>query len=451
MARRSLKYTAEPGLSEALVGEISRQKNEPSWMLEKRLAAFSLFQKTPVPSRGPSLRELDFAKIAFYVRPGADEAETWDDVPHEIRHTFEKLGIPEAERESLAGVGAQYDSDVVYHRLKDEWTKQGVIFENMDVAVRKYPDLVKSHFMTDCVPASDHKFAMLHAAVWSGGTFIYVPPGVRVTIPLQAYFRLNAERAGQAEHTLIIVDEGAYAEYIEGCSAPLFGSYSLHTGCVELYVKEGAHLKYSSIENWSRDIFNLNTKRALVDKGGTIEWLSGNMGSCTTMLYPCSVLRGEGARSSHFGVAFAGPGQNQDIGAKVIHAAPRTYSVVNSKSISRGGGVSSYRGLVRATASAAGAKSHVNCDALILDRDSVSNTYPFMRVDTGSADVAHEATVGRISEEQIFYLTSRGLSEEAAVRMIVGGFVGPVVGRLPLEYAVELQKLIETEMEQYTG
>jgi len=385
------------------------------------------------------------------VRPDAKESRSWDDVPADIRATFEKLGIPEAEREALSGVGAQYDSDIIYHNLKEEWKKQGVVFENMDTAVQTHPELVRRYFMTDCIPISDHKFIMLHAAVWSGGTFIYVPPGVHVSVPLQAYFRMNAERGGQFEHTLIIVDEGASVEYIEGCSAPRYNASSIHAGCVELHVKRGAHIRYSSIENWSKNTYNLNTKRAVVDADASVEWLNGNMGSGTTMLYPCSVLRGERARSDSLGVAFAGAGQNQDTGAKVIHAAPNTSSVIRAKSISKDGGISTYRGLVRAVPAAKGTRSAVQCDALIIGDGSVSNTYPTMRIDTKEAEIAHEATVGRIGEDEIFYLQSRGLTEEEAMKTIVSGFVEPVVKRLPLEYAVELNKLIALEMEGTVG
>jgi Fe-S cluster assembly protein SufB len=447
----AVRFASAPGLTKELVEEISRQKGEPDWMLAKRLAAFALYEKTPLPNWGPSLDGLDLEKIVYFVRPDAKESTTWEEVPPEIRKTFEKLGIPEAERTALSGVGAQYDSDVIYHNLKDEWKRQGVIFENMDVAVREYPDLVRKHFMTDCIPISDHKFIMLHAAVWSGGTFIYVPPGVKVSVPLQAYFRMNAERGGQFEHTLIIVDKGAEVEYIEGCSAPRYATSALHAGCVELHVKEGARIRYSSIENWSKNTYNLNTKRAVVEKDGTVEWLNGNMGSGTTMLYPCSVLRGERARSDSLGVAFAGAGQNQDTGAKVIHAAPNTTSTIRAKSISKDGGISTYRGMVRVTPAAKGSRSSVACDALLIGGTSVSNTYPFMRVDTDDAEVAHEATVGRIGAEEIFYLRSRGLTEDEARKTIVSGFIDPVVKSLPLEYAVELNKLIELEMEGAIG
>lgn len=420
-------------------------------MLQKRLAAYEHFIKTPLPTWGPSLKNLDLNKIVYFVRPDAKESTSWEDVPAEIRKTAERIGIPEAEKHSLSGVGYQYDSDVVYHNLKKEWEEQGVIFENMDVAVQKYPDLVRQHFMTSCVPINDHKFVMLHAAVWSGGTFIYIPPNVKVTIPLQAYFRMNAERGGQFEHTLIIADKNSEIHYIEGCSAPRFEASALHAGCVEIHVKEGAHVRYSSVENWSKNTFNLNTKRAIVDKNGTIEWINGNLGSGCTMLYPCSILRGEGARSDSLGIAFAGPGQHQDTGSKVIHAAPNTTSTIRAKSISKAGGISSYRGYLHCTQKAVNTKSSVTCDALLIDDKSTSNTYPFMKIDTNKVDIAHEATVGKIGEEEIFYLTSRGLTQEEAVKMIVSGFIEPVIKQLPLEYAVELNKLIELEMEGNVG
>jgi Fe-S cluster assembly protein SufB len=446
-----VKFSAPAGLTEELVREISKQKDEPDWMLAKRLQGLEFFLKTPMPNWGPDLSGLDLDKIVYFVRPDTTESKKWEDVPADIRRTFERLGIPEAERNALSGVGAQYDSDIVYHNLKKEWEDKGVVFENMDVAVRKYPELVKKYFMTDCIPVHDHKFIMLHAAVWSGGTFIYVPKGVHVNVPLQAYFRMNAERGGQFEHTLIIVDEGGSVEYIEGCSAPRFNASALHAGCVELHVRPDARIKYSSIENWSKNTFNLNTKRAVVDERGTVEWLNGNMGSGRTMLYPCSVLRGRGAKSDSLGVAFAGPGQIQDTGSKVIHAAPDTSSTVRSKSISKGGGISTYRGQVRVTKAAQNTRTSVECDALLLDADSVSNTYPAMRVDTDSVEVAHEATVGKIGDEEIFYLMSRGLTEDQAKKMIVSGFIDPVIKRLPLEYAVELNKLIELEMEGAVG
>ena len=420
-------------------------------MLEKRLRALALFLETPVPAWGPDLSGLDLHKITYYVRPDASEAASWEDVPEDIRRTFDRLGIPEAERTSLGGVGAQYDSDVVYHNIKEEWVQQGVVFENMDTAVEKHPELVKKYFMTRCVPINDHKFAMLHAAVWSGGTFIYVPRGVKVTFPLQAYFRMNAERGGQFEHTLIIADVGSEVSYIEGCSAPRYMTGALHAGCVELFVEEGATIRYSSIENWSLNTYNLNTKRAIVEKNGTIEWVNGNMGSGTTMLYPSSMLVGEGARSESLGIAVAGPGQHQDTGAKAIHVVPRTSSVIRAKSISRGGGVASYRGLVRVGRRADETVSHVTCDALILDGESQSHTYPYMKVENTNSDISHEARTGRIGDDEIFYAMSRGLSEERAVQMIVGGFVEEISKKLPLEYAVEFNRLVDLQMEGAVG
>jgi Fe-S cluster assembly protein SufB len=441
------KFTAPLGLTQNTVIEISGQKGEPSWMLDKRLKALALFQQTAFPHWGPSLAGLDVGAIRYFVRPDTQESKTWEDVPVEIRDTFEKLGIPEAERHALGGVGAQYDSDMVYHNLKADLAAKGVIFENMDVALQKHPELVRDYFMTNCVPTHDHKFAMLHAAVWSGGTFIYVPKGVKVEIPLQAYFRMNTERGGQFEHTLIIADEGSDVHYIEGCSAPKFETAALHAGCVEIFVKKGARVRYSSIENWSKNTFNLNTKRAVVDEGGAIEWLNGNMGSGTTMLYPMSILRGRGAKSDYLGIAFAGPGQVQDTGHKVAMIAPDCSANVLSKSLSGGGGKATYRGLVRITGGAERARVKVQCDALMLDGQSVSTTTPVMRVERADATVAHEASVGRLGESELFYLQSRGLTEAEATRTLVAGFLEPVVRELPLEYAVELVKLIELEME----
>lgn len=445
------KYTAKPGLSSAIVTEISRQKNEPLWMLKKRLAAFELFQITSLPSWGPDISVIDFSKLVYFVRPDVDEQKSWDDVPQDIRDTFDKLGIPKAEQELLGGVGAQYDSDVIYHNLKQEWAQKGVVFENMDEAVRLYPELIKEYFMTTCVPVHDHKFAMLHAAVWSGGTFIYVPPGVKVTIPLQAYFRMNAKHGGQFEHTLIIADEGSEIHYIEGCSAPRFTVQSLHAGCVEIFVKKNARVRYSSIENWSKNTFNLNTKRALVDGNAVMEWVNGNFGSGVTMLYPASILRGEGARSDFLGVAFAGAGQVQDTGAKMVHVAPNTRSTIRSKSVSKDGGRSIYRGFVRMTPKAEQAASSVVCDALLLDVSSRTDTIPTMKIASGTATVAHEATTGRIGDDELFYLASRGVAPEEARRLAVNGFLEPIVRELPLEYAIELNRLIDLEMTGSVG
>ncbi len=441
------KFTAPFGLTRATVVDISAQKGEPAWMLDKRLKAFELFETAPFPAWGPSLSGLDVARITYFVRPDTQESKTWDDVPAEIRDTFEKLGIPQAEREALGGVGAQYDSDMVYHNLKADLAAKGVIFENMDVAVHLYPELVREYFMTNCVPVHDHKFAMLHAAVWSGGTFIYVPKGVKVEIPLQAYFRMNTERGGQFEHTLIIADEGSDVHYIEGCSAPRFETAALHAGCVEIFVKKGARVRYSSIENWSKNTFNLNTKRAVVDERGMIEWLNGNLGSGTTMLYPMSILRGRGAKSDYLGIAFAGPGQVQDTGHKLALVAPDCSANVVSKSLSGGGGRSTYRGLVKITGGAERATVKVQCDALMLDGLSTSTTTPVMRVERADTTLAHEASVGRLGDSELFYLQSRGLTEAEATRTLVAGFLEPIVRELPLEYAVELVKLIELEMD----
>ena len=445
-------YKSKPGLTKEEVIEISKQKNEPEWMLKKRLQAFELFQKLPMPNWGPSLKDLDLKDIIFFNRPDAkSNAKSWDEVPEDIKKTFEKLGIPEAEREALAGAGAQYESEVIYHSLKKEWEDKGVIFLDCDDALKKHPDIVKKYFMASCVSPSLHKFAALHAAVWSGGTFIYVPPNVKLTTPLQAYFRMNAKRGGQFEHTLIIVDKNAECHYIEGCSAPQYAVNSLHAGCVEIHVAENARARYSSIENWSKNTYNLNTKRAVVQKNGVIEWVNGNMGSKVTMLYPTSVLVGENAKSDFLGVAFAGKGQNQDTGTKVYHLAKNTKSTVRSKSISKDGGITSYRGLIHIKNGAKDCKSHVECDALMMDNVSQSNTFPYMDVKENDVDLGHEATVGKISDEQVFYLMSRGLSQEQASQMIVSGFIEPIVKALPLEYAVELNRLIELEMEGSLG
>lgn len=445
------QFKAKPGVTEEVVREISKQKNEPSWMLKKRLQALKLYLEAPLPAWGPDLSGLKLDEIIYFVRPDTKENKSWEDVPEDIRKTFDRLGIPEAEKKVLAGVGAQYDSDVVYHNIRADLKKKGVIFENMDVAVHEYPELVQKYFMTQCVPINDHKFVMLHAAVWSGGTFIYVPKNVKVDLPLQAYFRMNAERGGQFEHTLIIADEGSEIQYIEGCSAPRYASSSLHAGCVEVFVHAGARARYYSIENWSKNTYNLNTKRALVDENGYMEWINSNMGSGVTMLYPSSILRGRGARSDSLGVAFAGPGQNQDTGAKAIHVAPDTKSTIQAKSISVGGGITTYRGLVKVTKGAENASVSVNCDAMLVDETSVSKTHPYMKIENNEVNIVHEARVGKIGDEEIFYLQSRGLSLPEALRLVVAGFVEPIVKALPLEYALELNRLIELEMKGGVG
>lgn len=431
------------GITEETIIEISRSKQEPEWMLKKRQEAFKLFRRMKTPDWGPSLEELELDKINYFVK-GGKTTKNWEEVPEDIKKTFDKLGIPEAEQKVLAGTGAQYESENIYHNLKQEWADKGVIFEDMDAAVHKHP-MVKEHFMK-CVTASLHKFAALHGAVWSGGTFIYIPPGVKVEMPMQAYFRMNSKRMGQFEHTLIIVDKDAEMHYIEGCSAPLHSEASLHAGCVEIIAKEGAKVRYSSVENWSKNTYNLNTKRALLHKNAKIEWIGGNLGSGVTMLYPCSILLEEGASADHLGIAFAGTEQEQDIGAKVYHLAPKTSSIINSKSISKDGGICRYRGIVKISKSAKGSKTSIRCDALMADNYSISDTIPYMEVDTKDAHVCHEARCGKISDEQLFYLTSRGLKEEEALQMIVSGFIEPISKELPVEYAVELNRMITMEM-----
>ena len=447
-----LKLKTKPGISLDVVKQISKDKEEPDWMLQKRIDGFNAFMELKMPQWGPSLKDLDLSKIHFYMKPNAKKnSKTWDEVPTDIKNTFEKLGIPEAERNALAGVGAQYDSEVVYHSLKKEIEDQGVIFLDCDEALKKYPELVKKYFMTTCITPRLHAFSALHAAFWSGGTFIYVPKGVKVKIPLQAYFRMNAKKGGQFEHTLIIADEDSEIHYIEGCSAPQYNENSLHAGCVEIHILKGARVRYSSIENWSKNTYNLNTKRANVQENGIIEWINGNLGSGITMLYPTSILIGENARSDFIGIAFAGKDQNQDTGSKVIHIGKNTKSTIESKSISKAGGITTYRGLVSIKKGAKNSTSNINCDTLMINNDSISNTYPYMDVKENTSEVAHEATVGKINGEQIFYLMSRGLDEKKATNMIVSGFIEPIVKELPLEYAVELNRLIELEMEGSLG
>lgn len=446
-----LRYQAPRGVNRRVVEEISHRKNEPAWVLQKRLKSLAYFEARPVPTWGPDLSPLDLGAITYYAEPDMEEQRSWDEVPPEIRKTFDRLGIPEAERKYLAGSGAQMESTMAYHNLKDVWEKQGVIFENFDVAIQKHPDLVKTYFMTRCVPLNDHKFAALHGAVFSGGTFIYVPPGVKVTMPLQAYFRMNAAGMGQFEHTLIVVDEGAEVHYLEACSAPRYDRANLHAGCVEVYVKRGARARYTSIENWSKNTYNLNTKRAIVEEDGVMEWINGNLGSGVTMLYPSSMLKGKGAKTDFIGIAVAAEGQNQDTGSKAYHLAPYTKSTIMAKSISKDGGITTYRGLLKVNPGAKGCSSSVRCDALLLDETSVSNTIPYMEIKESDTEIAHEATVGRIGDDQLFYLQSRGLSVSQATQMIVAGFIEPVTKQLPLEYAVELNRLVELEMEGSVG
>lgn len=428
-----------------LIKRMSSDKSEPSWLLDMRLQAYNEFIDKSMPDWGPSLSDLDLGAIRFYIPPELAEEQSWSDLPEEVRSTFDKLGIPEAEKQYLGGVGAQYDSGMVYHKILESLSRQGVIFENMDKAVHMYPDLVRGHF-AKCIKYNEHKFSLLHYAFWSGGTFIYVPKGVRVSMPLQAYFRMNAISSGQFEHTLIIADEGSYIEYIEGCSAPRYNTSSIHAGGVEIFVKDNAHVKYSSIENWSRNTYNLNTKKAHVYNKAKIEWLNGNMGSHTTMLYPTSVLLGDGASNISLGIVMASDGQYQDTGSKVIHIGRDTNSIIKSKSISRDGGVSNYRGFVQVTKKADNATSYVECDALMLDAQSVSNTWPTNKIENSNANIVHEARVGKIDHDMLHYLRLHGLSEEEAIRAIVGGYMSEVVKKLPLEYAIELNRLIDIEM-----
>lgn len=443
-------YKVDSGLTEDIIRSISLEKNEPEWMTEFRLKSLEIYNQLDVPTWGPDISDLDIDDIITYIKPDTDMKATWDEVPKDIKLTFDLLGIPEAEKASLAGVGAQYDSEVVYHSIKDDLVKQGVVYTDMESAIRDYEDIVKEYFMK-CVPPSDHKFAALHGAVWSGGSFVYVPEGVNVDIPLQSYFRLNAPGAGQFEHTLIIVEKGANLHFIEGCSAPKYSVNNLHAGCVELFVKEGAKLRYSTIENWSRNMYNLNTKRAIVEKDGTIEWVSGSFGSKVSMLYPMSVLKGERAKCEFTGITFAGKGQNLDTGAKVVHAAPYTSSNINTKSISKDGGIAIYRGAVKISSNAHHSKSTVSCESLMLDNISKSDTIPVMDILNDEVDLGHEAKIGRISDDAIFYLMSRGISEAEAKAMIVRGFVEPISKELPLEYAVEMNNLIKLELEGTIG
>ena len=443
-------YKIKKGLTKEIVEEISRQKNDPDWMREIRLKALDIYNSLELPTWGPDLSVLDMDEIATYVRPKSKLNSSWKDVPEDIKDTFEKLGIPEAEKKSLAGVGAQYDSEVVYHSMKEDLIKQGVIYTDMETAVREYPDIVKEHFMK-CVPVNDHKFVALHAAVWSGGSFVYVPKGVKLDFPLQSYFRLNSPESGQFEHTLIIVEEGASLHFIEGCSAPKYNKVNLHAGCVELYVKDNAYLRYSTIENWSKNMLNLNTKKAIIGKNAQVDWVSGSFGSKISMLYPMSILNGENAKTEYTGISFAGGGQNLDTGFKVIHNAPNTSSVINSKSISKNGGKCTYRSLVRIAENAKNSKSTVSCESLMLDDISVSDTIPVNDIRTDDVEFSHEATIGKLSDKAIFYLMSRGLTEEDAKAMIVRGFAYPISKELPIEYAVEMNNLINLELKGAIG
>jgi len=445
-------YRASKGLSEEVVREISSYKEEPEWMLNSRLKALKVYESKPMPTWGGDLSELDrvLDEIYFYVRPQDRMEHSWDDVPEEIKDTFEKLGIPEAERKVLAGVGAQYESEMVYHSLREEWEKQGVIFDSIEDGLKNHPDLFREYFGT-VIPTQDNKFAAMNAAVWSGGSFVYIPPGVHLETPLQAYFRVNQERMGQFERTLIICDEGASAHYIEGCTAPVYSTESFHSGVIEIVVKKNARFRYTTIQNWSNNMYNLVTQRALVHEGANMEWLDGNLGSKLTMKYPSCYLVGEGAHGEILSIAYSGDGQHQDTGGKVVHVAPHTTSSIISKSISKGHGRSTYRGLCKVHEGAHHARSNVECDALLINDTSRTDTYPYIEIEENDANVGHEASVSKIGEEQLFYLTSRGISEEEAMAMIVRGFIEPIAKELPLEYAVELNRLIELEMEGSVG
>lgn len=436
----------EQGLTESIVRQISEEKKEPNWMLENRLRALEIFNQKENPNWGPDISEVDMDQITTYIRPDADLSDDWNQVPDEIRETFDRLGIPEAEKESLlSGVGAQYDSEVVYHNIQKYLLDQGVVYTDFETGLREYPQIVKKYF-GKCITPNLHKYAALHYAVWSGGSFVYVPKGVHVDIPLQSYFRLNAPGAGQFEHTLIIIEEDAYCHFIEGCSAPKYNVVNLHAGAVELFVGKNSTLRYSTIENWSRNMYNLNTKRAVVEENGTIQWVSGSFGSKVSMLYPTSVLVGENASSEYTGISFAGAGQNIDTGSQVIHAAPHTRSTTNSKSISKGGGVAVYRGLVDIKENAVGSKNTTSCESLMLDEQSRSDTIPAIRIQNQEVDLGHEAKIGRISDAVIFYLMTRGIDEQEAKQMVVRGFAEPIAKELPMEYAVEMNNLINLEL-----
>jgi Fe-S cluster assembly protein SufB len=443
-------FKSRRGLDRQIVEQISQMKGEPQWMLEFRLKALEHYQERPMPTWGGDLSTIDLDSIFYYVKPTEEGSNSWDDVPEAIKNTFDKLGIPEAERKFLAGVGAQYESEMVYHKVQEHLEKQGVIFLSIEDGLRQHPDLFREYFGT-VIPIEDNKFAALNGAVWSGGSFIYVPKGVKVDLPLQAYFRLNVANIGQFERTLIIADEGAQLHYVEGCTAPIYTTDSLHSGVIEIVVKKDARVRYTTIQNWSTNVYNLVTQRALVHEGGTMEWVDANLGSKLTMKYPSCYLLGPGAHGEILSMAFAGSGQHQDAGGKVIHFAPHTSSKVTSKSISKGGGRASYRGLLKVYKEAEDSRSNVVCDALLLDDRSRSDTYPYIEIDAEDVTIGHEASVSRVGEEQLFYLMSRGLTEEEATTMVVSGFIEPLVKELPMEYAIEMNRLIQLQMEGSIG
>jgi Fe-S cluster assembly protein SufB len=438
-------FRSRKGLDEGVVRKISTMKQEPEWMLKFRLKALKHFQNRPMPTWGADLSDLDLDDIYYYVKPTEREGRTWEEVPEVIKNTFDKLGIPEAEQKYLAGVGAQYESEMIYHSVREEMEKQGVIFLSIEEGLRQHPNLFREYF-SKVIPIQDNKFAALNSAVWSGGSFVYIPPGVKVNLPLQAYFRLNSANIGQFERSLIIADEGSQVHYVEGCTAPLYSTHSFHSGVIEIIVKKNARVRYTTIQNWSNNVYNLVTQRAKVYENGTMEWVDANMGSKTTMKYPSCYLMEPGAHGEILSVAFAGPGQYQDAGGKALHFAPNTSSKITSKSISKGDGRCSYRGLLKVSPNAEGAKSNVVCDALLLDPQSRSDTYPYIEVDAQDVTLGHEATVSKVGEEQLFYLMSRGLSEEEATTMVVSGFIEPLVKELPMEYAVEMNRLIQLQM-----
>ena len=443
-------FKARKGLDHDVIDQISDLKGEPDWMREFRHKSLDIFWSKPMPTWGADLSEIDFDDIYYYIKPTDEAGRSWDEVPENIKETFDRLGIPEAERKFLAGVGAQFESEMVYHSLREEWERLGVIFVSIEDGLKYHEDLFREYFAT-VVPPTDNKFAALNSAVWSGGSFIYVPPGVKLDIPLQAYFRINAEAIGQFERTIIIVDEGASIHYIEGCTAPIYDKDSLHSGVIEIIVKKNARCRYTTIQNWSNNVYNLVTQRALAYEGATMEWVDSNLGSKITMKYPAVFMLGEGARGEILSVAFAGRGQHQDAGGKVVHAAPNTSSKIISKSISKDGGRASYRGLLKVGRGAYNSRSQVVCDALLLDPESRSDTYPYIEIAEDDVEVGHEASVSKIGEEQLFYLMSRGISEEEAMSMIVGGFIEPLVKELPMEYAVEMNRLIQLQMEGSIG
>lgn len=445
------EFKSEKGLTEEIVRMISAHKKEPEWMLDFRLKAYKIYREKPMPTWGSSyLNDINFEDIYYYIKPGGNKAKSWDDVPEEIKNTFEKLGVPEAERKFLSGVGAQFESETIYHSLQKHLEEKGVIFVDTDTAVQKYPDLVRKYFAT-VVPPRDNKLAALNSAVWSGGSFVYIPKGVHVELPLQAYFRINAENAGQFERTLIIAEEGSSVHYTEGCTAPIYTTNSLHSAVVEIVVHKDARVQYTTVQNWSRNVYNLVTKRAIAHENATMMWLDCNIGSKLTMKYPSIYLRGKGARGEILSIAMANKGQHQDAGGKIIHLAPDTSSVINAKSLSLRGGRTSYRGLLQVAPGAERSRSRVTCDALLLDTESTTDTYPTMQIDENNVAIAHEATVTKISEEQLFYLMSRGLSEQEASNMIVNGFLAPLIKEFPMEYALELNRLIALEMEGSVG